>query len=329
MPRLNLNQYAFEDDLSHSDRRTRRMMKQKPDHKPKRSPAAQAQEMAAQAERQENFSFTYKASRHERAWIVRSLGGFYEQHWIDDVLRLLKGGKEASVYLCEANASTPAGDRLAAKVYRPRMFRNLKNDHLYREGRSNLDADGNQILDGGMQHAMHKRTAYGQELLHGSWIMHEFQTLQRLHAAGADVPVPYACGDNAILMEYIGDRWMPAPTLNTVELDPDEAPGLFERLLHNIDLMLSQERIHGDLSAYNVLYWEGEIRLIDFPQAIHPDENRSAYLIFERDVTRICAYFARQGVDADPRRIAADLWTSYGRSLKPEVHPRLLEDEKT
>jgi serine/threonine-protein kinase RIO1 len=37
-------------------------------------------------------------------------------------------------------------------------------------------------------------------MMHTSWVQHEFQTMQILHAAGADVPVPYACDNNAILM---------------------------------------------------------------------------------------------------------------------------------
>jgi RIO kinase 1 len=206
------------------------------------------------------------------------------------------------------------------------MFRNLKNDHLYREGRADLDADGNVILDGGMQHAMHKRTAYGRQLLHASWIEHEYQTLQQLDAIGVDVPKPYARGNNAILMEYIGDADAPAPTLNGFELELEEARLLFERVMRNVAVMLEHGSIHGDLSAYNVLYWEGEIWLIDFPQAINPDENRNAYRIFERDITRICEYFIRQGIVCASRRIAAELWTSSGRRLQPDVHPRLLDD---
>jgi RIO kinase 1 len=322
MPRVNLNQFTSYDEISTTDRRDRR----KTNRKPKRTPAALKQELAAQVDRQESFDFSYNASRHEREWIVRSLGGFYENHWIDDVLRLVKGGKEASVYLCAANPSTPAGELIAAKVYRPRMFRNLKKDHLYREGRADFDEAGIRILDDGMLHAMHKRTAYGLDLLHGSWIQHEFKTLQRLHAAGVDVPIPYACDHNAILMAYLGDSGMPAPTLNTVELEPEEAKPLFERVVRNIDLMLAQECIHGDLSAYNILYWEGDIRLIDFPQAVHPDENRAAYRIFERDVRRVCEYFIRQGVPADAERLAAELWTAHGYRLREDVDVRLLED---
>lgn len=271
--------------------------------------------------------FTYTGSRHEREWIVNSLGNLYEAQWFDDVLRQIKGGKEASVYQCLGNATTGA-NYIAAKIYRPRRFRNLKNDHLYREGRERLDADGHMILDGGMQHAMNKRTEYGLQLLHTSWIEHEYQSMRILHAAGADVPVPYARGDNAILMAYIGGPDMAAPTLNTIDLAQEEAQVLFLRVLKNIDLMLSVDRVHGDLSAYNVLYWEGEMTIIDFPQAISPHTNRNAYMVFERDVARVCEYFALQGVRSDARRIAADLWTAHHHRMSPsDVNLALLDPE--
>ena len=283
-------------------------------------------DLAEQADDVSAFEFTYKASRHERAWLIDSLGRFYEQQWLDNVLRIIKGGKEASVYQCTANQTT-LEDFIAAKVYRPRRFRNLKNDHLYREGRARLDIDGSEILDHGTLNAMHKRTEFGLRMMHTSWMQHEFQSMQILHAAGADVPVPYACDNNAILMSYIGGEGLAAPTMNQIDLDPDESVYLFERVLENIEIMLANDRVHGDLSAYNILYWDGEITIIDFPQAVSPEENRSAYTIFERDLTRICEYFARQGVDVKPHTIAADMWTAYQHHITPDVHPNLLDDQ--
>jgi len=287
---------------------------------------AELRALIAQSDGAESFDFTYHASRHEREWLMQSLGAFYEQRWIEDVLRLVKGGKEANVYLCTSGPGVTA-QHMAAKVYRPRKLRNLKNDHLYREGRENLDSDGNVIFDGGKLHAMRKRTTYGLELLHTSWLEHEFNTLKLLHAAGADVPRPYASDNNALLMDYVGDEQVPAPTLTSVHLSRDEARCLYKRLLHNIKIMLSCDRVHGDLSAYNILYWAGEITLIDFPQAIAPGQNRSAYRIFERDLLRVSEYFARMGVHVQPRRLAAELWTSFGHPLIPDVHPALLDDQ--
>ena len=271
-----------------------------------------------------SFNFTYPAARFESWWLLESLGDFYEHKWITDVLRRIKGGKEASVYLCR---SGPAIDApfVAAKVYRPRSLRNLKNDGQYRTGRVDLDAEGKAIVKDGDLHAMEKRTNYGEELRHQSWIAYEFQTLEMLRDIGADVPRPYAMEKNAILMDYIGDFDTAAPTLNSVSLDRDEVQPLYERVLHDIDLLLSNDRIHGDLSAYNILYWEGDITLIDFPQVVQPEANPAAWTIFLRDVTRICQYFASQGVRCNVRKLATDLWTSHGYRVVKEVHPSQLD----
>ena len=273
-----------------------------------------------------SFNFTYSAARFEEGWLLESLGDFYEHRWITDVLRSLKGGKEASVYLCRSGPAIDA-PLVAAKVYRPRSLRNLKNDSQYRAGRVDLDESGNAIVKDGDLHAMEKRTNYGEELRHQSWIAYEFQTLETLHAAGADVPKPHAMEKNAILMEYVGDFSNAAPTLNSVSLDPEEARSLFERVIRNIDLLLSNQRIHGDLSAYNILYWDGDITLIDFPQVVPPESNPASWTIFLRDVTRICQYFNLQGIRSNPSQLASDLWTAHGHRIVKEIDPRDLDPE--
>jgi RIO kinase 1 len=273
------------------------------------------------------LKFTYKAARFEEAWLLDSLVEIADHQWISDVLQKIKAGKEASVYLCRSGSAIESS-WVAVKVYRPRSLRNLKNDGQYRVGRTDLDSDGNAIVKDGDIHAMQKRTAYGEELRHQSWIAYEFQTLEMLHAAGADVPRPYAMESNAILMDYVGEIGMAAPTLNTVTLDSDEVKPLFERVIHNVDLLLSHQRIHGDLSAYNILYWDGDITLIDFPQVVQPDSNPAAWPIFLRDMTRVCQYFAAQGVRRDARKLATDLWTSHGHRITREIHPRDLDPDK-
>jgi RIO kinase 1 len=270
------------------------------------------------------FKFTYKAARFEEAWLLDSLVQFAEHQWISDVLRKVKAGKEASVYLCR---SGPAFQEslVVAKVYRPRSLRNLKNDGLYRTGRVDLDENGKAIVKDGDIHAMRKRTKYGEELRHQSWIAYEFQTLEILYEAGADVPRPYAMESNAILMDYVGDVDNAAPTLNTVTLERDEVKPLFERVIRDVDLLLANERVHGDLSAYNILYWDGDITLIDFPQVVPPESNPAAWTIFLRDMTRICQYFVSQGLRCDARKLATDLWTSHGYRVMKEVHPSQLD----
>jgi RIO kinase 1 len=256
-------------------------------------------------------------------WLLRSLRPFYDQELISDVEALVKGGKEANVYRCAAHPAT--GQKwLAAKVYRPRMFRNLRNDQMYRRGRTTLTANGvpAKASDTRLMRALGKKTGFGQQVAHTSWLMHEYTALELLHGAGASVPKPFASGDNAILMSYIGDETGSAPTLNEIKLDEDEVWTLFQKVLRNIVLMLQYGRIHGDLSAYNILYWDRDVTLIDFPQianshvskkthvvgsAVNPD----AEFILERDITRVCEYFSAQGVNCDPDAIFGDVWDRY------------------
>jgi RIO kinase 1 len=90
-------------------------------------------------------------------------------------------------------------------------------------------------------------------------------------------------------------------------------------------VLLSKERIHGDLSAYNILYWNGDITLIDFPQVVSPEANPAAWTIFLRDVTRVCQYFTSQGLRNDARKLATELWTAHGYTVVKEVHPNDLD----
>jgi RIO kinase 1 len=256
---------------------------------------------------QNDFKPTFSGSRHEQEWILTYLGPFYRDHLITDVLRVVKGGKEATVYCCRAHPGTGL-ELIAAKVYRPKMFRTFKNDADYKWGRPIVGADGNAMRDRRLLKAVQQGSRVGEAVSHTSWLTHEFATMELLHASGGDVPKPITLGENAMLMAYLGDEHVPAPTLSEIHVERDEARPLCERVLQNIELMLKHDRIHGDLSAYNILYWEGDITLIDFPQVIDAYGNPDAFRFLQRDVERVCAYFARHGVRSDPERIAEGMW---------------------
>ena len=140
-----------------------------------------------------------------------------------------------------------------------------------------------------------------------------------LHSAGADVPRPYTRSDSAILMEYVGDADGPAPMLHRVSLDPEEARPLFDRLIRNVELWLSCGRIHADLSPFNILYWQGGLKVIDFPQAVDPASNPQALSLLERDLENVCRYWARHGVRVDANRLARRLWAEFRYGGSPEA----------
>jgi RIO kinase 1 len=306
-------EYEEEFNPLHNDRQARRGRKQKTKHTPKKGQSQIVSELADSNTLDEgSANTTYRPSRHESGWLMNSLSDFIRQDYIVDVMALVTGGKEASVYRCEAHPTT-GYDLLAAKVYRPRMFRQLRNDKMYREGRAILTEEGHEVkkTDTRIMRALGKKTAYGQQVEHQSWLMYEFTTLQRLYEIGASVPKPVAVSTNAILMSFCGDENMAAPLLVNVDLDNEEAEDLFKEVMRNVELMLMHGLIHGDLSAYNILYWEGEITLIDFPQVTKSQSNSQAHFILKRDIERVCQYFESQGVDCNPSAIMRDLWKRY------------------
>ena len=294
-----------------SDRQRGVSASPKPITKRRRQQAAVIEEIVDNSANELTFETTYTPGRFEEGWLLSSLRPFYDRGLITDVLYRVKGGKEANVYCCTAAPETGL-DVVAAKVYRPRMFRNLRNDKMYRDGRELLTADGKHGKpDDRMIRAVGKKTAYGQQVAHTSWLMYEYQSLERLYDAGAAVPRPISSAENALLMGYCGDEHIAAPALNEITLDPDEAQPLFVEVLRNIEIMLANGMIYGDLSAYNILYWDGDITLIDFPQVTDSRVNRQAYQILERDITRVCEYFASQGVRTDPGAIMWQFWKRY------------------
>jgi RIO kinase 1 len=238
---------------------------------------------------------------------IESLAEFIDTGQIDEVLGVIKSGKEATVYLCTGGGLVDE-ELVAAKVYRSLDVRTFRDDASYRHGRTR----GNSRQERGIN----LKTRTGRDLRFSQWMSAEYATLRTLYAAGVDVPRPIAHGGQAVLMEYVRDaEGEPAPTLNQAQVSPEEAETLYQRVISNIERMLAHDRIHGDLSPFNVLYGAGgRLALIDFPQAVDPRFNSNALELLERDVDRMCAWAARFGVATDAFGTARNMWRRFVRS---------------
>lgn len=247
---------------------------------------------------------------YERQWVIDSVAPFYHDNVITDVTRRVKAGKEANVYCCTGNPATGL-PLLAAKLYRPRILRTLKNDAIYKAGRMLRGEDGKLLKGRREKLALRQKSRFGRQVDSAWWIGNEFRAQQTLFDAGADVPQPVAHAGNTILMAYIGDEDLPAPPLSDVTLKAAEAQTFFDLAMENVALMLDNHVVHGDLSAYNILMWQDAIQIIDFPQIVDARLNPYAFTLLVRDITRLVDYFGRFGVEADPLRLADDLWVPY------------------
>ena len=228
-------------------------------------------------------------------------------------LGTLRSGKEAQIDVVERVGADGRTCLLARKRYLPRTVTAkgtlealgvqrssaFRHDVEYREGR--------QFRKSRDRRAVEAMTTYGRRLLQDRWLGHEHDVLEQLHAAGCKVPFPVSYADDVLLMEYVGERDGAAPQLAAARLSRDEVRTAWHDVVDGLRRITSAGWAHGDLSAYNVLWWQGEVCFIDFPQAVDIAQNPQGLGFLHRDVVNITGWFARRGVDEDPEAVFADL----------------------
>ena len=199
-----------------------------------------------------------------------------------EVLNMVKSGKEATVYRVR---DLEDGEIMALKIYKDHNLRSFKQNADYLAG---LHIGSRTI-----RKAVEKKTQLGRNYIQSLWVDQEYHNLLKLNAAGADVPQIYAQASNSLLCEYIGGD-KPAPKLAEVNLTEAQAKAVFDKVLDNIELFLRADIVHGDLSAYNMLWWQEKLYIIDFPQAADIIKNPNSWSILERDLANVCSFFAKK-----------------------------------
>ena len=238
--------------------------------------------------------------------LLAHLTPLIEDKLIEEVIRPIKSGKEAVVYCCRAHESL-GGELIAAKIYRPVERRSFKRDAIYQQGRERGARPDARTL-----RALGKKTKRGRLHKFSAWIAHEMRTMTLLYQANADVPEPIERMGPVILMQYFGDEQAPAPVLVNVTLDADEVATIYQQILRNVELFLVQHRVHADLSAYNMLYVDDHIVIIDFPQAVDPRYNDDAFDLLVRDLKNVNTFFKDYELEVvDPFYHTLDLWRKH------------------
>ncbi|WP_457556525.1 serine protein kinase RIO [Candidatus Harpocratesius sp.] len=189
---------------------------------------------------------------------------------ITEFVGIISAGKEANVYFAIGENDQP----IAVKIYKidPQNTKWMKNYIIGDPRFKKIGSSTHKIIY--------------------TWSKKEFKNLKQLSRHGIPVPKPILCVDNVLLMEYIGAfNGTPAPRLKDVE-DLSNPFEIYKKIIQYIEEMyLNAHLVHGDLSEYNILMWNGLPTIIDVSQAVST-YHINAPVFLKRDIINIHNFFS-------------------------------------
>jgi len=205
------------------------------------------------------------------------LFNFMKDGKLDELHGVVSAGKEARVYW----GKNKAGKEIAVKIYLTSSAEFLKGMRKYIEGDRRF-----------------KNVRHNTRSIIFTWAQKEFRNLEQASTAKVRVPKPIAVKNNVVLMEFIGENGVSAPSMK--EQPPSDPEKAYSVLLTYIErLYRKAEIVHGDLSEYNMMMWKGHVVVFDMSQSV-PTSHPLAEFLLRRDLTNVNRFFSRLGVKVKP-----------------------------
>ena len=189
----------------------------------------------------------------------------------------VSSGKEAKVYW----GTTKDGTDLAVKIYLTSSAEFKKGMHKYIEGDPRF-----------------KDVKHDTRSLMAVWAQKEFRNLREADAAKVRVPKPIAVKSNVVVMEFIGEKGVSAPSLK--EQPPDNPEKVYKIIVTYVKRLYKKAKIvHGDLSEYNIMMWKGKPVVFDVSQSVSIQHPLADFMV-KRDIANVNRFFKRLDVEVIP-----------------------------
>lgn len=195
-------------------------------------------------------------------------GVFYELNGV------VSSGKEARVYW----GTDKEGKDLAVKIYLTSSAEFKRGMHKYIEGDPRF-----------------KDVKHDTRSLMTVWAQKEFRNLKEATDAKVRVPKPMAVKSNVVVMEFIGEKGVSAPSFK--EQPPQNPEKVYKIIVTSIKRLYQKAKIvHGDLSEYNIMMWKGKPVVFDMSQSVSIQHPLADELLV-RDLTNVNRFFSRLNVE--------------------------------
>lgn len=195
---------------------------------------------------------------------------------ISEINGCISTGKEANVY----HATKPNGTHLAIKVYKTSIL---------------VFKDRDKYVSGEFRFRNGYCKSNPRKMVR-TWAEKEFRNLNRIHQAGIPCPEPLILKSHVLVMKFLGEDGWPAPRLKDAEFSSNKACEMYLGMVRRLHTLYNTcKLVHGDLSEYNLLYYENDAFWIDVSQSVEHDHPHALEFL-RKDCMNVNLFFMKNNV---------------------------------
>uniref|UniRef100_A0A6P7H420 non-specific serine/threonine protein kinase n=1 Tax=Diabrotica virgifera virgifera TaxID=50390 RepID=A0A6P7H420_DIAVI len=232
-------------------------------------------------------------------------------------------GREALILHANPHSSF-SSNRNFSKEFTIKIF---KTDLTNFVGLDQFEEDDHRFMNRKGKHASRSTVNISAE--------REMIHLIQIQKAGIPCPKVVTLRKNVLVMEFIGENQIPAPTLKDIMADV-HCTNAYEQVIEYMRILYTKaDLVHADLTEDNILWHHDKCYFIDVSEAVEPSHEQAFFYLY-KDCTNMTTLFSKRGVpnvfttdelfryitgfDFGDRIAQANIRASF--KLRPQIHHR-------